>query len=96
MWRPLLPPDSLLPGVRLKKELMLGNGDTLWTEYELLETNETGVLLKPLQSCGHPYPDDPARYKKMSYEFLHSGGTKIWDTEFGKFGWLQYRYKKKA
>ncbi len=72
---------------------MLGNGDTLWTEYELLEAGEETVLLKPLRSCGREHANDPARYKKMTYTFLRGSGTKIWDPAFGETGWLKYKYK---
>lgn len=91
MWRALLKPDPLVPGTRIKKELFLGNGDVLWTEYEVLETDESGVLLKPLRSCGHEQPNDPGRYKKMSFEFLYRGSTRIWDTRFHAGSWLEYK-----
>lgn len=94
MWRALLKPDALVPGTCIKKELFLGNGDVLWTEYEVLETDENGLLLKPLRSCGHEQPNNPARYKKMSFEFLYSGCTRIWDTSFHAGSWLEYRLKR--
>jgi hypothetical protein len=77
MWRPLFRKECLKPGDRLRKELLVGE-DRLWTEYEVVEAGEQCFLLKPLVSNGNVYADNPAGYKKMDYEVLYAGSTRIW------------------
>jgi len=77
MWRPLFRKECLKPGDKLRKELLIGE-DRLWTEYEVMETGEECLLLKPLASNGNVHHDNPAGYKKMHYEVLYASSTRIW------------------
>ena len=77
MWRPLFRKECLKPGDKLRKELLVGE-DRLWTEYEVLETGEECLLLKPLASNGNLHNDRPAAYKKMDYDVLYASTTRIW------------------
>ena len=77
MWRPLFRKERLKPGDRLRKELLIGE-DRLWTEYEVMETGEEDLVLKPLISNGNVHADNPVAYKKMGYDTLYEGSTRIW------------------
>ncbi len=77
MWRPIFRQEHLKPGDRLRKELLVGEG-RIWTEYEVMETGEQGLVLKPLISNGNVHADNPSGYKKMQYDTLYSGTTRIW------------------
>ena len=77
MWRPIFRQENLKPGDRLRKELLVGE-DRIWTEYEVMETGEQGLVLKPLISNGNAHADNPSRYKKMGYDVLYASTTRIW------------------
>jgi hypothetical protein len=79
MWRPLFRQEHLKPGDRLRKELLVGEG-SLWTEYEVIEAGDCGLVLKPLVSNGNVHADKPMTYKKMAYDTLYAGNTRIWVT----------------
>ena len=80
MWRSVIQQDVLRPGDRLRKDLFIGNGYSIWTEYEIIETGELEITLKPLVCTGHPHPGDPASYKRMRYPVLYETGMRIWIT----------------
>jgi hypothetical protein len=79
MWRPIFRKEHLKPGDRLRKELLVGE-DRLWTEYEVVEAGEDELVLKPLESNGNVHEDNPVGYKKMRYDILYAGSTRIWVT----------------
>ncbi len=79
MWRPIFRKEHLKPGDKLRKELLVGE-DRLWTEYEVMEAREDELVLKPLESNGNVHEDNPSGYKKMRYDVLYAGSTRIWVT----------------
>jgi hypothetical protein len=91
MWRSVVQQDIPRRGDRFRKDLFIGNGYTLWTEYEVIETSEIEIILKPLVSNGRTLIDDPAQYKRMRYPVLYQGGTRIWIGEQEKSGGREVR-----
>lgn len=81
MWRSVVEHDIPRAGDRLRKDLFIGDGDILWTEYEVIETGDIEIILKPVVCNGNMVPDDPARYKRMRYPAIYERGTRIWIIE---------------
>jgi len=78
MWRSVVQYDVPRRGDRVRKDLFIGNGYLLWTEYEIIEAGDIDIILKPLASNGHVHEDDPSCYKRMRYPSFYETGMRIW------------------
>ena len=73
MWMPMPMHSSLKQGDKLKMELHISFGELHIVEYEIIENNVAGLVLRQLTSNGCPHP-----VIKVSYRILCQAGVRVW------------------
>ena len=78
MWKAMSSKDHIITGDKLRRELFLGDGQLLWTEYEVIKARPQELLVQPIATNGHLVTKVASRTQKITYHELRHQGARIW------------------